>query len=159
MKKYFKVFAILIILLGVLCNFSFAIQPQLAPDFRLHSLKGDAITLGSFRNSKPVLLLFWTTWCSFCRDQLIWMQDKYPEYAKQGLELLAINIGESPDKVEKFISLRNLSFTFLLDQDSSVADSFSVMGVPTYVLIDKDGRIISTDNSFPERKLKDILSK
>jgi len=159
MKKYLMIFIVLSILLTVLCNFSFASQPQLAPDFRLYSLKGDAVTLSSFRNNKAVLLLFWTIGCPACREQLVWLRDKYPEYVNQGLELLAINAGESPDRIEKFVSSRNLSFTFLLDTDYSVANSYSVMGVPTYILIDKDGRIIFMDFSFPEEKLKDILSK
>jgi len=37
--------------------------------------------------------------------------------------------------------------------------SFRVMGVPTYVLIDIKGSVVLTDNFFPDRQIKDIISK
>ncbi len=86
------------------------------------------------------------------------INDKYAQLTKNNLKLLAINVGEPIGKVEKFVSLRNFSYEFLLDQDTSVARSFNIMGVPTYILVDKDGYIFSTDNSFPEKEIEELLS-
>lgn len=85
------------------------------------------------------------------------INDKYAQLTNSKIGLLAINVGESAAKVEKFVSLRNFSYEFLLDQDTNVARSFDIMGVPTYVLIDKDGYISSVDNSFPKKEIEGLV--
>lgn len=159
MKNYLRIFIVLIILLILFNNFNFAKGAQLAPDFKLVNLKKDTVVLSTYRKlQQPVLLIFWTTWCPYCRDQLMEINDKYAQLTKNNLGLLAINVGESVGKVEKFVSLRNFSYEFLLDQDTNVARSFDIMGVPTYVLIDKDGYILTINNSFSEKELVGLLN-
>lgn len=159
MKNHLKILIILVILLSFFSNFTFAKGAQLAPDFKLVNLKKNTVVLSSYRRlQQPVLLIFWTTWCPYCRDQLMEINDKYAELTKNNLVLLAINIGEPIGKVEKFVSLRNFSYEFLLDQDTSVARSFDIKGVPTYILIDRDGYILTINNSFSEKELVGLLN-
>lgn len=140
-------------------NPAFAADTQLAPDIKLNYLKQDASTLSGFRGKKSVLLLFWTTWCPFCREQLVQANDQYPQLSKQGLEILAVNVGEPSERVEKFAGLRGLSLPFIIDLDSSAAMSFDVIGVPTYVLIDKEGYVVLKDNYFPKKGIQEIFDK
>lgn len=157
MRNYLKIF-VLVILSSLFTNFAFAKSALLAPDFELVNLKKNTVALSSYRRlQQPVLLIFWTTWCPYCRDQLMEINDKYAQLTKDNLGLLAINVGESIAKVEKFVSLRNFSYEFLLDQNTDVARSFDIMGVPTYVLIDKDGYILSVDNSFPKKEIEGLV--
>ncbi|MCU0665566.1 MAG: TlpA family protein disulfide reductase [Candidatus Omnitrophica bacterium] len=128
-----------------------------AQDFKLKDLKGQEVTLTSFKNQKPVLLLFWTTWCPYCRQALLDVNGKYPETSKGGLEILAINIGESREKVEKFVQLRDLKYPVLLDQQQTVVGSFMVYGIPAYIIIDKEGNIAARDNRYPDEQIKKIL--
>ncbi|MFH1129040.1 MAG: peroxiredoxin family protein [Candidatus Omnitrophota bacterium] len=159
MKNYLKIFVVLVILLSLFNNFNFVEGAQLAPDFKLVNLEKNTVVLSTYRKlQQPVLLIFWTTWCPYCRDQLMEINDKYAQLTKNNLGLLAINVGESVGKVEKFVSLRNFSYEFLLDQDTNVARSFGIMGVPTYVLIDKDGYISTVGNSFPEKELEGLVN-
>lgn len=159
MKNYLRIFIVLVILSIIFNNFTFAKGEQLAPDFKLVNLKKDTVVLSSYRKlQQPVLLIFWTTWCPYCRDQLMEINDKYAQLTKNNLGLLAINVGEAIGKVEKFVSLRNFSYEFLLDQDTNVARSFDIMGVPTYVLIDKDGYISTVGSSFPEKELEGLVN-
>lgn len=132
---------------------------ELALDFKLDTINKETITLSSYRGNNLGLLIFWTTWCPFCVDQLRLLETKYPELSKAGLEILAINAGESANKVVKFFKGHNLPYPVLLDTRSFVATSFDVIGVPTYVLIDKNGYIVYKGNHFPKREYEELLLK
>ncbi len=130
-----------------------------APDFTLQSIGKESVSLSNYKGNNPVLLLFWTTWCPYCRDQLMAANRKYPELKKAGVELLAINVAESVGKVDKFVRLRNLNYPVVLDNNSSVSEAYSVMGVPFYVLIDKEGKILFKGNGFPEQEINSLIAK
>jgi len=161
MKKHLTLAVISLAAFLFFSNFSaaFAADKQIAPDFRLESIMRNQVTLSSFKGEKQVLLLFWTTWCPYCREQLMWLNDKYSQFSKQGLEILTINVGESLGRVERFVNLRKLTYPVLLDETSYVASLFEIMGVPTYVLVDKEGCIVFSENTLPEKKLESYLSK
>lgn len=128
-----------------------------APDFQLSDIKNNVVSLSSYRNKQPVLLLFWTTWCPYCRKELRLLNQLYPQLEKDGLEVLAIDIGEAKYKVENFIASYGLVFKVLLDKDNSVAESYELMGVPTYVLINKKQEVVFQANSFPQDEYKELI--
>jgi len=130
-----------------------------APLFRLTSLNDKPVSLSGYLGRKTVLLVFWTTWCPYCRDQLQKLNEKYPALAKGSIEVLTINVGEPKDKVANFMKKRSLSLEVLLDKDSYVADAYNLMGVPTYFLIDISGRIVSSSSQFPEELINKISAK
>lgn len=131
----------------------------LAYEFKLNDLNGNNVSLGSYKDKKAVVLIFWTTWCPYCREALKSLQSDFKLLDGMGLELLAINAGESKYKVNKFAQSLNLSFRVLLDQDSYVADHYDLLGVPTYVVINKSGYIVFSGNSLPKERLKELLVK
>ena len=115
---------------------------KLAPDFQLQSLDGQAVSLGDFRG-KPVLLNFWATWCGPCRFEMPFIQEIFEKKERSdiGLVILAINIGESPSAVKKFVESRGLTFTVLLDTKQEVAQIYNIRGIPATFFIDKSGII------------------
>ena len=159
MKRYAPVLVAFFMIAGLAVRSEAKDRPALlAPEFKLRDLYYDEISLSSFREDKqPVLLFFWTTWCPFCQRELNVLKDMYGTLAKDGVEVLAIDVGEMPDKVDALVKSYNLSFRVLLDKDSGVANSYGVMGVPTYVLVNQDGFIAFQDNDFPA-EYKDLVS-
>ncbi|MDD4900094.1 MAG: cytochrome c biogenesis protein CcdA [Candidatus Omnitrophica bacterium] len=136
-------------------------QPEatsVAPDFKLEDTNGVLHTLSSYKNKQPVLLFFWTTWCPFCQKELAGLNNNYTVLKSEGIELLAINAGESLNTVQRLLKKVNPVFTVLLDKDTEVASAFFVLGVPTYILIDKNGQVVYQDNSFPG-DLKELIKK
>jgi peroxiredoxin len=134
-------------------------EPVLASDFKLQDIRQDIVTLTSYRGKQPVLLFFWTTWCPVCQRELTVLNNTYQNLVEDGIELLAIDIGELPDTVNNFIQSLNLAYRVLLDKDTSISASFGLIGVPTYVLIDKAGYIVFKDNYFPQKEYKNLVSK
>ena len=113
---------------------------KLAPDFQLENLEGQSVSLSDLRG-KPVMLNFWATWCPPCRAEMPYIQQIYEEWSGKGLEVLAIDIGESPSEVKKFLQNQGLSLPVLLDTKKNVAQKYNITGIPTTFFIDSDGII------------------
>ena len=110
-------------------------SPQPAP-----ILSGNQ-SLGSL-TGKVVFLNFWATWCGPCRDEMPSMETLYNRYRDRGLEILAVNSGESQSQVNTFMKEYGLSFPVVLDSDSRVSQTYGIQGIPTTFLIDRQGKII-----------------
>ena len=152
------------LILFSLVSFSFAAQPiaktdksEMATDFTLPDLNGNKVSLYEYKGNKPVILFFWATWCPHCRSGIEILKNMHGKLSADGIEILAINIGESKEKVMKFANSMGLKFKILLDLDSSLASVYSVMGIPTYLIIDKEGYITFRGHYMPEDNYKDYI--
>ncbi|MBN1474404.1 MAG: TlpA family protein disulfide reductase [Syntrophaceae bacterium] len=123
-------------------NAPFKAETMKAPDFTLKDLKGKTFRLTK-NPGKPVLLFFGATWCPACRTEIPAMKNIYKTYTPMGLEILYINIGESSKRVGRFVQTNSLPYRVLLDENEDVADLYNIVGVPTFILIDKEGLIIN----------------
>jgi peroxiredoxin len=162
MKNYLRALFIFVLLCIFTVPCAQAREPALesrdiAPDFKLQDLNQGTFSLSSYKDKQAVILFFWTTWCPFCRDELRMLRDTYPELVKEGWELFAVNVGESTYKVEKFVKEKALDFAVLLDKDTTVAYSYGILGVPTYIIVDKQGLIVFKDNYFPKGRYKELV--
>jgi len=160
MKKHIRV-AVSILMLTVFLSVEFAIASEweMAPDFSLPDINNNIVTLSSYKDKKPVLLFFWTTWCPYCRSELRALNNKYPALTKEGLEVLPINVGESRNRVKNFIQNYYLTYPVILDENMEVAYNYGIPGVPAYILIDKKGKVVFEGSRFPEGRYKDLISK
>ena len=115
-------------------------QP-LAPDFELKDIDDNIHRLSDYRG-KVVLVNFWATWCPPCRFELPSMEQLWQAIQKEGVIMLAINVGEDADTIFTFTSDYSVTFPLLLDRDSSVTKKYPVLGIPTSFILDPQGRII-----------------
>jgi len=150
---------------GCFTNLPSAEDPSVgnpAPDFQLSDLDGKTVSLSDFQG-KPVLLNFWASWCRPCRVEMPHIQQVNEEWADKGLVVLAINTGETPSEVKKFMRDYELSLPVLLDTKRVVTEKYEVWSIPTTIFIDKDGIIQAkvigafTDKAAIETKLGEII--
>lgn len=158
MKKYRK-FIMIFLLFSAFISFGYAAENKSAPAFQLMDLNDKLVSLNDYKDKQAVILFFWTTWCPYCREELKQLNQEYAGFARDSIELLAINVGEPKYKVEPFVLSHKLNFEVLLDKDSLVADAYELMGVPTYVVVNKSGQIVSAGNHFPKEALKEVSGK
>lgn len=157
----FTVFFVLLVFCGM--GSSCAKEQETPPpadtlDFQLPDLNEKIYSLSEYKDKQqPVILFFWTTWCPYCREELMELKDKYAELLTDGWELFAVNVGEPASRVDSFMKNASLPFKVLLDKTTSVAKSFGVFGVPTYVVIGKDGGIKAMENYFPQDSIKELM--
>jgi peroxiredoxin len=114
-----------------------------APPLALPDEEGTKTWRLSELRGKVVLVNFWATWCPPCRKELPSMERLWCQFEDAGLVVLGVNVGETGDQVFAFSNGLEtpLTFPLLLDEDSRVARSWPVKGLPTTFLIDKQGRM------------------
>jgi len=112
----------------------------LAPPFDLKGPEGEQIRLADFQG-RPVIVNFWATWCPPCREEMPSMQRAHEQISKEGMAVIAINVGEDADTVAQFLGQVPVDFPLPLDETSAVVTSWPVRGLPTTFVVDPDGRL------------------
>jgi len=127
-----------------------------ASAFSLRDLEGKNLALTHLKG-KPILLTFWASWCSSCKEELPSLE-KFSVGKKDHLTILAIAIdGENDRKIQSFIKKNKITFPILLDVRGWIARSYGVRMVPTTFLIDGEGLMVGIvmgerDWSLPEAR-------
>ena len=83
----------------------------------------------------------------------------HAQFLQNGVELVAINVEEPADKIQRFAGSHPFSYRVLLDTDAELAGAFRILGVPTYILINKEGHIVFNNHYFPQKEYKDLILK
>ena len=93
-------------------------------------------------NGNLLLLNFWATWCAPCKEEMPSLDRLLLNQNLSNLKIFAINISqESKKKVDSFFEDLNIeNFEPYFDAPTTLAKTFSLRGVPTSILIDKDGK-------------------
>jgi thiol-disulfide isomerase/thioredoxin len=117
-------------------------QRAIPMDFSLPLLDGGARSLKDLRG-KVVFLNFWATWCGPCRAEMPSMENLYSHLKSRGLEMLAVNLQEENKDVAAFMKQNNLSFPVALDRNGSIGDFYGVRAIPTTIIIDREGKMLS----------------
>lgn len=113
----------------------------LAPDFEFKDMNtGETVTLASLRG-KPVWVNFWATWCPPCRAEMPDMEKIYGEYKDKGLVILGVDVKEDARTVKDFTSSLELTWDFMIDADSAIADRYLVGNLPSHFYVDRNGVI------------------
>jgi peroxiredoxin len=121
------------------------------PDFTLPDQSGKEVSLRQFIGKTPVLLAFWATWCPHCVDAIPRINRMNADLSPGGkLQILALNYMESEQKVTAFIAAKRISYTVLMDRSGGVARKFHVVGIPTYILIDRSGNVVFRGYEIPD---------
>jgi len=111
-------------------------------DFTLPLLNGGNAALSNYK-SKIVILNFWATWCPPCRAEMPSMETLYRRFNTQGLEILAVDIGEKANTVQQFIQNNKYTFPVMLDSSKRISGIYGIEAIPTSYILDREGKIIA----------------
>ncbi len=126
---------------------------SLAPDFIIKDVGGTQAPLSFFYTKKPVLLIFWSTWCQFCAQELPDL-NLFNQTYQDKVIVIAVASGESKQIIEKYIQKNKVSFLISLDLERTAWKKYLAIGTPHHFLINQDGEIL--DNR-PGRQTIDQL--
>ena len=132
-----------------------------ALEFTLPDIDGKAVTLSGFRG-KTVVIVFWSTWCSRCSEELTFLRDNFG--GQEDVVVLLVNQdSERSASRERIVEMRDrlsLPFPVIVDSGLVLWDRFGINALPTSVVVGKDGLVVYAESNFywesPEKLLKAV---
>lgn len=118
-----------------------------APDFTLQTPDGKDISLADYKG-KYVLLDFWASWCGPCLREVPNVKKMYDKYHPMGFEILSVSLDDKKDNWTNAIEKYDLNWehvSSLQGWKCPIVKLYSVSGVPAMFLLDKEGKIISSE--------------
>ena len=124
--------------------------------------QNNKINLDNYQG-KLILINFWATWCAPCKEEMPSLDKLQTNEKLSNLKIFPINVGQDrTDKAQNFfkdLDIKNLEIYF--DTSINLAKKFALRGIPTSILINKDGqefaRIVGSID-FNDDKFIDWLS-
>ncbi|MCP4077805.1 MAG: TlpA family protein disulfide reductase [Gammaproteobacteria bacterium] len=132
-----------------------------AADFTLKSLSGKNLKLSEYAGN-VVLLNFWASWCTPCRQEMPLLNNLYNKYEKLGFVILGVNVEEQTDKARSYLADRPVDFSILFDDKNMVSKQYNVIAMPTTVLIDRNGNMRYLHQGYKpgdEKKYRKMIKK
>jgi peroxiredoxin len=111
-----------------------------APSFTIPLVGGGTDSLAAHRGS-VVLMNFWATWCPPCKEEMPALEALYRSRRGSGLVVLGIDQGESAAAAGAFAKAHGVTFPVLVDADQQYAASYVSIGLPTTVIVTRDGHV------------------
>jgi len=132
-------------------------------NFTLKDIQNKDVKLADYKG-KVLVIDFWATWCGPCKLEIPGFVDLQTKYGAQGLQFLGISVDDKVEQLKPYVAEFKMNYPVLqgLDHDD-VQDAFGpIWGLPTTILIGRDGKIcrkhqgMATKETF-EREIKSLL--
>lgn len=120
---------------------------DVAPDLSAMTTDGKPARLAELRG-KTVWLDFWASWCGPCRQSFPWMNAMQEKYAGSGLAIVAVNVDKKRADADRFLAEVPARFPLAFDAEGATPNAYAIKGMPTSILIDRDGRVVAVHNGF-----------
>ena len=118
------------------------------PEATAQRIGGDRESLSGYRGS-VLLLDFWATWCAPCIASLPQVERLQQVLRDDGLQVITISIDENVELVDRFMEERmDLPYVnWFVGERSKLYDDWSIQGVPTYIVVDREGVVRGRSHS------------
>lgn len=127
---------------------------SLAPDFTLTDLNGEQVSLSDFKG-KVIYLDIWASWCPPCIYEIN-KAKSVKKYFKDQVDTAMVFLYVSIDKDEKswknMVKKKNIQGVHLISkggEEEAILQKYNVLGVPKFILIDKEGNIVDGNAKAP----------
>lgn len=145
-----KILFILVAVLSSTMLFSQEVIQRL-PEFELKDINGKAVKIHELTKNGPVIISFWATWCAPCKRELEAIDELYVDWKEEtNVTLVAVSIDDEKTKarVPAYVNGKGWDYVVLMDPNSDFKRAMGVNNVPHTFLINKEGKITYTHNSY-----------
>lgn len=128
---------------GKLTAFVTRKTPEALPNIAFQNATGDLLTLASFKG-KVILLNLWATWCAPCREEMPSLDRLQKTLGSDKFEVVALSLDRKGTEASaKFLAdVKATNLKLYIDPTSKQGTVLKLIGMPTTILIDKEGREI-----------------
>lgn len=110
-------------------------------DFSVKDLSGETVKLSSLRG-KTVLVNFWATWCSPCKEEMPLLQSYFDAHNQNGFVLVAVNVSDDIEDAQAFIEHYGYTFPVWSDPPGNVLIDLGMNGLPASLVISPEGTVV-----------------
>ncbi|MFA5296687.1 MAG: TlpA disulfide reductase family protein [Lutibacter sp.] len=131
----------------------------ISPTFELYDINDKLVTLESLKG-KLVYVDIWATWCIPCINEIPALKELEKEFKNKDIQFVSICLQDSKERFEKLVKEKQLGGIqlFAPDENISFFKEYFVNGIPRFILIDKDGKIIEANAFYPSNpKVKEQI--
>lgn len=111
-----------------------------APDFTLRTLDRKPLALSDFRG-KIVVLNFWASWCTPCKQEMPNLERVWKEFGRRGVMVLGIDVQDDPEDAAAFMKALKITYPSVYDPEQTRMNAYQVTALPTTFFIDQQMRI------------------
>jgi thiol-disulfide isomerase/thioredoxin len=137
-------------------------RARMAPPFSITTTEGQHISLDDLKGS-AVLIDFWATWCSACREALPHMREIAKKFQGQPLVVLSVSLDDDEQKWKTFVAKNEMTWPQYRDGGFTgpIATLFAVRAIPQTFTIDADGVLQDQHigDAAIEGKLKKLVGR
>ncbi|MGM0441559.1 MAG: TlpA family protein disulfide reductase [Elusimicrobiota bacterium] len=118
----------------------------IAEDFTLERItESGKVTLSDYRG-KPVFLDFWASWCPPCRTSTPYVKKLENDFGGE-IHVIGINMDRDMNEAINYIKENELQYPNLKG-DPKIAEDYSVTGIPSFFIIDSEGKIVQSFQGY-----------
>lgn len=135
-------------------------SPRTPPHTQFLLLDGKNLLLHSLKG-KVVILNFWYLDCPPCIAEMEELKNLYEVMKPRGLELIAINIQDSKERLQEFVRAKKIPFPIALDTGRKLANAYNVRFFPTTLFLNRRGKIVGATlgaKTWSSKKYMDYVS-
>ncbi|MEL7122778.1 MAG: TlpA disulfide reductase family protein [Bacteroidota bacterium] len=129
-----------------------------APNIIATTKEGNEFELEEYFNKKPVLLVYWASWCQFCRAEIPQLKEVLAQYDKDEMVVVGISHDFRQDAWEKGIEKLGIEWVHLFNQPQA-SNAFAISEVPSFILIDQEGKIALKVLGYNEEHIGQLKEK
>lgn len=133
-----------------------AAAPASLPHMALPDLEGKAHDSKEWKG-KVVVLDFWATWCTGCRETIPVLARLHEKYGPKGLVVAGVSTDKGPkDKVSKFVRKMKMPYQVLWDSEDSQSRAFGFEGLPSVYVFGRDGKLLKAMPQYTAAQEKEM---
>lgn len=120
-----------------------------SPTFSCPDIDGKTVSLSDLKG-KFVYIDVWATWCGPCRGELPHLKTLEEKYSDKDIHFVSLSCDQNKKAWENMVKKDEMKgIQLYLGTESAFMDDYLITGIPRFILLDRDGNIISADMSRP----------
>ncbi len=116
-------------------------QGDSAPPWQARDFAGRAVDFPAVVQGKPAVVVFWATWCPYCRAFMPYLKNIEADYAKQGVKVVVINAKED-GRGDPRAYVQGLGFSpIAVANGDEIAKAYGIQYIPGLLIVDGKGKV------------------